>query len=303
MGPKVPAHEVELALFANEQHGVVAAWQLVALGFSRRQISVRAERGRLHRLYRGVYAVGHAALSREARDIAAVLACGPGALLSHWSATARWELLRPTGGWPHVSTSLDRRVRRIETHHVRPFHASDQAQRDGIPVTSVPRTLLDLAGVADERILRRAVNEAVRRKRLDAGAAWDVIERHPRRKGTKALRAVLAAVDPQTGRTRSDLEVAFLAFCRRRGVETPVVNGRIEGYEVDMHWPGSKLIAELDDYEYHRTPVEFENDRRRDARLKARGYTVIRVTGAWLDEDPTELAELVRAHVGVDRVL
>jgi very-short-patch-repair endonuclease len=143
----------------------------------------------------------------------------------------------------------------------------------------------------------------MRRKGFDGAAVWAAIDRHPRRKGSKALRPLIAAVDPQTRRTRSDLEVHFLAFCRRHNIEAPTANGKIDDIEVDMHWPGSMLVVELDDYEYHRTPAEFENDRRRDARLKRLGYTVIRVTGTWLDEDPEELAALLRMHVGVDRVL
>jgi very-short-patch-repair endonuclease len=173
------------------------------------------------------------------------------------------------------------------------LHASDRTKRDRIPITSVPRTLLDLAAVADERVLRRAVNEADRRGKLNRGAIQDLLERTPRRQGTKALRAVIAAVDPQARRSRSDLELAFLALCRRYGIDQPVMNAKVAGYEVDMHWPGTNLIVEIDSYEYHRTPAEFHNDRRRDADLTTKGYVVIRITDHWLATDPKGVAETI----------
>jgi very-short-patch-repair endonuclease len=306
MGPKVAVREFDLANLAARQHGVVAVWQLVALGFSSREIAVRVKKARLHRVYRGVYAVGHAALSRDGRDMAAVLACGPGAVLSHWSAAARWELLRPHGG-PFVIARRRCVIKGIHVYVAMTLEPRDQLVRDRIPITSVPRTLLDLAAVAPLRQLQRAANQAARKGRLNRDAVYELLERHPRRRGTKALRAVIAAVDPQTRRSRSDLETAFLALCRRYGIEKPVVNGKVAGVEVDMHWPGTGLIVELDGYEYHRTPAAFEADRRRDAQLKLAGYQVLRVGDRWLEEDPADVAAtvkgLLRRHVRVDRVL
>jgi predicted transcriptional regulator of viral defense system len=293
MGGKVPTLEQLLARLAGDQHGVVSVWQLVGLGFTRRQIERRVEAGRLHRVFRGVYSAGHPARTVEAVEMAAALACGPGAVVSYWTASARWKLLRPVQAL-HVSVPGDRRVPGIQTHFVKQFHPHDKTKRDGIPITSVPRTLLDIAGVADERTLRRAVNQAARSGWLNHRAIQETLHRNPRRQGSKQLRAVIASVNPAARQTRSDLEVAFLKACAKYGVPTPVVNGEVMGFEVDFHWPGTNLIVELDCYEYHRTPQEFENDRRRDAALKRAGYEVLRVTDIWLDTDPADVAEAVR---------
>jgi Protein of unknown function (DUF559) len=289
-----PTLDAKLAILAANQHGVVAYRQLARLGFGRGAIEHRLRSRRLHRMYKGVYGLGYRPETREAWEMAAVLRCGAGAVVSHWTASARWELLRPTGGWVHVSVASDIRVKRIRIHLVKPLHPADTTKRDGIPITSVPRTLLDIAGVADERVLRRAVNQAARSGRLNRRAVHEVLEQNPRRTGTKQLRAVIAAVNPSTHRSRSDLEVAFLNLCSRYGIETPVMNGTVMGIEVDFHWPGTNLIVELDSYEYHRTPQEFDNDRRKDARMKMAGYEVLRVSDAWLDSDPAGVAETVR---------
>jgi len=170
----------------------------------------------------------------------------------------------------------------------------ERTLRRGIPITTVPRTLLDLAAVATEKQLRRATNEAERKGLLTERAVRDLVERHKGRKGMKAFVAVTAAVNAGTHRTRSDLEADFLEFCRTHRIRKPVSNGEVEGYEVDMHWPGTTVIVELDDYRYHGTPTSFEQDRRRDADLQLKGYTVIRVTGAWMDTDPAGLARTIR---------
>jgi very-short-patch-repair endonuclease len=283
-----------LAKLASGQHGVVAVWQLLELGFSRREIAVRVESRRFHRAYRGVYAVGHPARTAEALEMAAVLACGPQAVLSHWTAAARWALIRPVHGRVHVIAPSDRKAQRGMRPHTACLHPHDCTKRDGIPITTVPRTLLDLSAVANERLVRRAVNQADRTGWLNRKAMAELLERNPRGKGTKQLRVVIAAVSPTTRRTRSDLELAFLALCKAYDLPEPIVNAEVEGIEVDMHWPGTTLIVELDCYEYHRTPQEFENDRRRDARLKRSGYEVLRVTDVWLESDPEDVAETVR---------
>jgi uncharacterized protein DUF559 len=286
-----------LAKLAGRQHGVVAYWQLIELGFTGSGIHRQVIAGVLHRAYRGVYAVGHPGLSVEGREMAAALACGRGAVVSHWTAAARWELLRPVRVL-HVSVTSDRRVPGIRTHFVKRVHPNDRTKRDGIPITSVPRTLLDIAGVANERTLRRAVNEAERSGWLNRTGIQEVLQRNPRRKGARQLRTLIAAVNPGTRKTRSDLEVAFLKACADYGVPTPVTNEKVHGFEVDFHWPGTNLIVELDSYEYHRTPQEFENDRRRDAALKRAGYEVLRIPDTWLDADPAGVAATVKELLG-----
>jgi len=287
-----------MANLAARQHGAVAYRQLLELGFSGREIEGLVRTGRLHRVHRGVFAVGHPALTREGRCMAAVLACGSGALLSHWSAAWVWELLHPQ------DTSIDVLVPRHRRPHtgVRlragTVHRGERTIRDGIPITTVPRTLLDLAATANERQLRHATNEAARHGWLNARAIGELLRRHPRRRGVPALRAVLASVSPQTRRTRSDLEDLFLRVCRRYRLPTPISNAEIEGFEVDFHFPGTNLIVELDSYEYHRTPYEFDQDRRRDAQLKKHAYEVLRVSEMWLDSDPSDVAETIRELLG-----
>jgi very-short-patch-repair endonuclease len=298
MGGKNGSLDQLLAGLAGNQHGVVAVWQLLELGFSRRQVDVRVESGRLHRAYWGVYSVGHPANGDDTWQMAAVLACGQGTVLSHWTAGPRWGLIRPVPGPVHVTAPRDRKPQRGMRPHTAQLHPHDKTKRDGIPITSVPRTLLDIAAVADERVLRRAVNQAERTGWLNRKAIDELLQRNPRRKGTRQLRAVMASVSPGTRRSRSDLEIAFLALCRTYELPAPVVNGELEGIEVDMHWPGTNLVVELDCYEYHRTPQEFENDRRRDAKLKRAGYQVLRVTDTWLEDDPAGVAETVSALLG-----
>jgi very-short-patch-repair endonuclease len=288
-----------LADLAAKQHGVVAYRQLLALGFGPGAIEHRVRFGRLLLVHRGVYAAGHARVSDEGRHMAAVLACGDGAALSRWSAARRWELLRVYDAVIDVVVCGDAHGRiGIRLHRARDLHRHDMTRRDGIPTTSVPRTLLDLAVVAPDRALKRAVNEADRRGRLNREAVRELLERNQGRRGTRRLRAVIARVDPGTRRTRSELEVDFRKLWREFKIEEPISNETVAGYEVDMFWPEADLIVELDHYDYHRTPAEFTNDRRKWAALKKLGHEVLPVSDEWLNNDPREVAETVRALLG-----
>ncbi|HEX6458931.1 MAG TPA: DUF559 domain-containing protein [Thermoleophilaceae bacterium] len=295
MRGQIPTLDVAAAKFAVGQHGIVAFWQLIELGMGADAIQYRVNAGRLHPIHRGVYALGYPARTGEAFEMAAVLACGEDAVVSHWTAAVRWTLLRPVRGPIHVTAPTDRRGHKGIQPHVALLHPHDKTKRDGIPTTSVPRTLLDLAAVADERILRRAVNQADRAGWLNRRAIEQLLERNPRRKGRKQLGAVIASVNPSTRRTRSDLEVAFLNLCRKYGIPKPKTNAKVEGLEVDFYWPHARLIVELDSYEYHRTPAEFERDRRRDAYFKKKSYEVLRIPEKWFDDEPREVAETVEA--------
>jgi very-short-patch-repair endonuclease len=284
-----------LARLAKNQHGAVAYWQFIKLGFTPGAIEHAVRLGRLHRVYRGVYAVGHPHLSREGRLMAAVLACGPDAVLSHWSAAEHWELIRTRRALIAISLPGHRKGHEgLRVHRRKALDKRDRTRRDGIPITTVPRTLLDLATTAPTKQLQRAVNEAERRGLLKERPMRETFERHHRRAGTARLRSLIAAVDPQAHRSRSDLELDFLAFCRRHRLPTPVLNGDINGYEVDFHWPGTKLIVELDTWDYHGTTAAFETDRERDTYLAGEGYIVIRVTARRLHTDPAGLAETMR---------
>jgi very-short-patch-repair endonuclease len=283
-----------LAKLARNQHGAVAYGQVIEIGFTPGAIEHAVRLARLHRVYRGVYAVGHPRLSRDGQLMAAVLACGPDAVVSHWSAAEHWGLLKTRRSLIAISVAGHRSGHKgVRVHRLRALPPNERTRRDRIPITTVPRTLLDLAATGNTKQLQRAVNEAERRDLLKERAIRETLERHRGRAGVKALRAVIAGVNPQSRRSRSDLEIAFLQLCRRYGLPTPEVNPEVEGYEVDMHWPGTKLIVELDTWDYHGTTIAFESDRRRDADLASKGYTVIRVTGAWMDADPANVAATI----------
>jgi very-short-patch-repair endonuclease len=284
----------EVTALAAEQHGVVALWQLFRLGLPRGWVEHQIATGLFHRVFRGVYAVGHSAVTEHGRRMAAVLACGPNAKLSHWSAAALWGLLQTNRAVIDVVVPGNRNGPKGVHVHRGKLDPDEWTCRENIPVTTIPRTLLDLAPIAAERQLRRATNQAARLGWLNPKVIAQLQERHRGRSGMQAFKAVTAAVNPQTRRTRSDLEDDFLRLCRRAGLPTPIAGAEIEGIEVDFYFPGTRLIVELDHYDYHRTPHEFDNDRRRDALLKTKGYEVLRVSDAWLNGDPGGVAGTVR---------
>jgi very-short-patch-repair endonuclease len=292
-----PAVDRTLAGIAERQHGVVERAQLLALGLGPRTIERRLAAGRLHRLHRGVYAVGHRSLTVQGRWLAAVLALGPDAVLSHRSAAALWEL-RPAGG-RRIDVTVPGHGRhsrpRIAVHVARELPDRDRAMRAGIPVTSVARTLLDLAGVVPETQLARVFEEAERLELVDLRAVEDVCLRGRGRRGVGTLPRVLAEQNGLLPMTRSELERHFLAICREHGLPTPRVNCPVSGFEVDALWPRERLIVELDGYAFHRTRGAFERDRARDTALQLAGYRVLRFTHRRLQREPAEVAAALRA--------
>jgi very-short-patch-repair endonuclease len=279
-----------LADLAARQGGAIADRQIIALGYGRGAIKYWLRTARLHRMYRGVYALGHPVLSDNGRLWAAVLACGPGAVISHRSAGALWAIRQNNRIPIDVTVPGRSRHRRkgIDVHLVRHLDRRDVTAIDGIPVTTVARTLLDLAEVVPQNQLRRAINEADYRKLFDLKAVKDVRARSPGRRGLKPLTAALNAVVPEE-RTRSDLEEAFLDFCEQRSIPRPKVNRHRNGKELDMTWPRYGLIVELDGYQGHSTRRVFESDRRRDARHLLAGLQTVRVTDHWLTKAPDDL--------------
>jgi hypothetical protein len=268
----------------ERQHGVVCRGQLVAAGVGVRAIEYRVEAGRLHPLHRGVFAVGHRAVSQRARWLAAVLASGIGAVLSHRAAAALWGIRPASGGRIEVTKPRTRDERKGLLLHRAVLPNDEVTTHEGIPTTTPARTLLDLAAVLDRHQLQRAMNEAEVR-RLEG--PFELVQRYPRRKGIAKLRTLA----PPT-HTRSDLEARFATFLDDRGFPPPLTNPLIEEFEVDAAWPDRRLIVELDSYEFHRTRQAFENDRRRDRRLTAAGWRVMRVTWRDLDEPGRLAAEL-----------
>jgi very-short-patch-repair endonuclease len=266
--------------YAAKQHGIVTTRQLQAAGLSSASISERCRAGRLHRVYRGVYAVGHSAISREGHWMAAVMACGEGAVLSHGSAAVLWELVRPFGEPIHVSVSstAGRAPRRGLRIHRCPSlgvssslgsaeetrHGPLRTVRFGIPVTSVPRTIADLReGDYEDWWVRKAIRQAEFRK---------------------------YRVGIRTDRSRSDLERDFLAFFRRQRFPKPEVNVKVDKWTVDFLWRKARVAVETDFFDYHRGSVAFEEDHERDLGLRGLRFTVLRYTGDLLDSQPDEIA-------------
>ncbi len=281
-----------IARLAARQHGVVTRNQLLGVGLRDGAIGYRCRHGRLHRLHPGVYAVGYDGTTPEAKAMAAVLACGRGALLSHRWAAALWELSAFPPGPVDVITLAPHRREGIVARRSRGLTTGDVTTRRGIPVTGAARTLIDLADVLDDRALARAVNEALLRRvvrRVDLARTLAGV------RNRRAATRLRDFVERSDGPTRSVLEDAFLSFVVRHGLPRPEVNQRIRGFEVDMLWRAPRLVVELDGRTSHDLRRSFEDDRERDAELTAAGYRVVRVTWRRLRRHPArEAARLER---------
>jgi very-short-patch-repair endonuclease len=285
-----------IAKLAGRQHAVVALWQLKDLGLSARAVRDRVASGRLHRIHRGVYAVGHPILTQRGWFMAAVFACGPGAVLSHRSAALLHRLVSTT--LVEVTIPHGRSCRRagIKVHRSRTLVATDITTVDGIPCTTVARTLVDLAEVLPPDRQRNAVNEAETLDLYDDVRVRAALTANRGRHGAPALAALIDSYEAGTGRTRSELEVVALAAFAAAGLPGPLKNSRVkagdEWFEVDFLWPDVGLVIEADSRRYHQTRHAFEEDRRRDRRLRLAGYEPFRIT--WRD------VELAPAAVGAE---
>jgi predicted transcriptional regulator of viral defense system len=293
-----PRREALLAELATRQHGVVTNAQLRAVGLGNSAIEHRAAAGRLHRIHRGVYAVGHPLLTIEGRWMAAVLACGRGAVLSHRSAAALWDLHRRERARTDVisPTNSGRSRQGVDAHRARSLPPDERACVRGIPCTSVARTLVDLAEVVDVRELERACNQAEMLWLLETRALTATLDRAHGRHGAALVRRILAQGGRTETPTRSQLEERFLALCHVARLPPPQVNVWIAeaAAEVDFAWPAQRLIVETDGRAVHATRHAFENDRRRDQRLTLAGYRVVRFTWDQVKREPREVAETVR---------
>lgn len=286
-----PDSEHELA---TRQYGVVSRRQLLAMGLGPGAIDSRLRSGRLHTVHRGVYAVGHTSMSRRGIWFAAVLACGEGALLSHQSAAALWRLIDPPSAPTDVTSAHGRPGRRGIRLHRAAVHPLERTIRYGIPVTSVARTLLDMAEPASQRRrLRRAYEEADRLGLLHKSALEQACQRGEGRRGVAAVRRLSA--EERGGATRSSLEDRFVTLCRRHQLPAPAINAPLLGFEVDALWAEQRLVAELDGFAYHRHRAAFERDRARDATLQAAGYRVVRFTHRRLEREPDAVAGELRS--------
>lgn len=286
--------DLAMAEIAARQHGVVSFAQLRSAGLSTSATARRARAGRLHQVHRGVYAVGHVALSPQGRWMAAILACGNdvrvgrregvdepahpvgvllrwGAALSHRSAAALWQLLPAADGLIDVSVSGNggRRTRRgIRIHRCPTLLPASVISKQGIPVTTPTRTIADLRGAVSPWELRRAVRQA-------------------------EVLGLPTGAESLTKRTRSDLELLFLGLCRRHKLPRPEVNAKIGSIEVDFLWRERRIVVETDGYRYHRGRVAFEDDHARDLKLRELGYEIVRLSGRQVEEDPERVARIL----------
>jgi very-short-patch-repair endonuclease len=288
-----------LADLASAQHGVVARSQLMKLGFSRQAIEHRLNRGRLHRVHWGVYAVGHPGLTREGRWMAALLVCGPEAVLSHRSAATAWDIYPSTRTAVDVIAPRARRGHRgVDAHVVRSLDPADVVHVHGLRRTTVARTLVDLASLIDRAGVERAWRRAAMLDLLDVRAVERVRASGRGRRGAGLVRSLLAE-DGVDGITRSQLEEHFLTLCRSASLPLPEVNTRIDAngttYEVDFLWRQHHLVAETDGWGPHHTRAAFESDRRRDADLLVAGLRVVRFTWRQITREPGAVAATLGA--------
>ena len=286
-------HQIEA--LATQQAGVVLRSQLLAIGLGKKAIAYRVRSRRLVVEYNGVYAVGHRALTREGRWLAAVGACGAGAALSHGDAAAHWGLIPSQGRLINVtkpsSSGRDPDPRRIRLHRVATLRPWERTINDRIPTTTVARTLLDLAPLLRPRAMEDVIAQSTRLGLFDLVAARRCLDEHPRQHGAPALRRLLDDLHGEgPADLRSTLEVRFLQLCDDHGLPVPQANVSLAGFLVDFHWPGTKLVVETDGFAYHSTPSAFEADRRRDQQLTLAGYTVVRFTYKQITKEPERCA-------------
>jgi hypothetical protein len=290
-----------LAELAHRQHGVVSVGQLQALGYSKSSIEKAVAGGRLHPLDRSVYAVGHTRLDPHGQCFAAVFAGGPGAVLSHHSAAWLHDLAQWSPRPFHVTGPVARRPRLpVRIHRARRLEEADRLVAEGIPVTAVPRTLLDLAAVAKFDWLGKMVERAEERERFDLRAVEELLARTVGHHGHGRLRRAIALYQP-TSFTRSGLERRFLELVLDAGLPRPHTNFAAEGFELDCYWPELRFAVELDVFETHGTRAAFERDRKRQEDLLLAGIAMTRVTGPRLESEPDEVIRRVGRLLGQRR--
>ena len=282
----------------ERQHGVLAHWQLLQLGAARNMVLGRRQAGLLIPLHRGVYAWGHRQLTRQGRWMAAVLACGPGAVLSHFSAGSHWgicgtygpiEALRQSGGFKPEGDH-----RGVKLHQTRRLESYEVTVERGIPVAVRERVLLDLAARTDSKRLERMFVQAYKSEDFSWSRLGRIINRRRGCKGVGKLRRIALEVDPEALETKSVPEIDLLALYRQADMPTPSVNVLVEGHLVDFLWAEQKVIVETDSWSHHGDPFAFEKDHQRDVDLIAAGYDVHRTTYKMLERNPDPFLQNVR---------
>jgi hypothetical protein len=293
---------VAIRALAEKQHGVVSTRQLLERGIDEEVVLGRRRAGLLIPLHKGVYALGHQRITREGQWMAAVLACGPGAVLSHFNAGCLWgicgsygriEVLRQSGGFRPEGH------RDVKLHQTRRLHSWEVTIEKGVPVAVMERVLLDLAGRMDSKRLERVFVQAYKRGDLSWPRLGRIVTRRRGCKGVGKIRRIALDVDPEALETKSVSEVDFLALCREVGLPTPAVNVLVEGHLVDFLWSSQKVIVETDSWSHHGDRPTFEKDHQRDVDLVAAGYEVHRTTYKMLERNPDPFLNNVRRALRV----
>jgi very-short-patch-repair endonuclease len=288
-----------IARLAEAQHGVVARRQLIALGLSGDAIDYRLAVGRLWVVMPRTYAVGQRRLPPLGRSMAAVLSSAAGVVLSHRSAAALWGVRDPRAGAVHVTTPRKSTSSKLVRRHHVDLPDDEVTAHEGIPVTTVPRTVLDCASTATIDEVEVAIRQVEFLRLYDQLSLLDLIERYPGRRGTARARVALARIEAlPSGRVRSPLETKFLPFLRRHRLPRPRLNDWItvgeKRFQVDCHWAGIGEIVELDSWQAHGTRSGFRDDRARDRSLRAAGYGVTRISWSQLDDEAEAIASDLR---------
>jgi len=292
-------HDALMSAIAARRHGVLSRAVLIEAGIRPGTIDDRLRQRRLVSLHRGVYGLGHAALSDDGWRLAAVDAYGLGATLSHVSAAALWGILDAPLFPLHVSTArrggVAKRARTV-VHRRTVLDGADLTARRAIPVTTVARTILDVAAALRGRRLEQVIRRASRLRLFDLRDQRRALERGGRQPGAAELGRLLAALHGRgTDDLRSRMEVAFAQLCDDYGLPRPTVNGVVLGERVDFHWPGATLVVETDGFEFHAMPTTFADDRRRDQKLTLAGFTVVRLTWEQVTGERRATAAMVSA--------
>jgi very-short-patch-repair endonuclease len=295
-----------LAALAERQHGVVSRSQLMQMGWSAGAIEKRVRAGRMHRLHAGVYLVGHRLISREGKWMAAVLASGSGTVLSYSSAAALWGI-RPTSRTTiDVTVPHDTRSSKLIHRHVSALPADEITVKGGIPVTTVPRTIFDLAATEPLDVVKALLREAEFRELHDRLSLWDLVERYPGRRGIRKVKAALEALkDEPLDERKSRFEERFSPFLGRHSLPRARYNQWIlvggKRFQVDCLWLDQRQVVELDGWEGHKTRTAFREDRARDRKLRVAGYGVTRLTWNQLDDEPEVVASDLRVLLEIDK--
>jgi very-short-patch-repair endonuclease len=290
-----PVPDRQIAEIAGRQGGVIEHAQLRACGLSASGIHRRVRAGRLHPLFRGVYAVGHRAVGPVGRRWAAVLACGDGAVLSHVAAGAAWGMRPTSSGVFDITVARGGRARRrgLRIHTATLLPDDEITRLDGLPITTPARTLLDLAA-APVRNLDTLLDRAEQQRLISFDQLHALLERYPGRPGTRSLKAQLARYRGPVD-VRSELERLVYQVCDAHGLPRPQVNCVIEGKVRDLYWPACRLVVEADSYAWHRSPAALNADRERDVELTLAGYCVLRFTWEQVTQRPEYVVRAIRA--------